>query len=380
MQPDTKLHIMPPSQFSQVSLAALHRLASHKPPPTLHSTIPAPSRASVLLLLYPSRTGTLRVVLTQRSSHLRSFPNQVALPGGHAEPGETAFQTARREAWEEIGLPLGKEFWVRRNGSRSVLEGEQHERGDDHLDGKGRDGRIRMRIEELGELECNVARNGKVVRPCVAVMYPILSSTAPGSILDVSSTHTLPHDGAPAPTTPTSRRMSSIQQKKEGFVETIDLDSLLLPHLQENGEVSNVFTSDLLRFLQRGEGYKSTRARLFNGQEWIMHEFKVSKASSTTGFIPARSTTNNIVKAKTTSKTDVQPPMGAGGEDYYNVWGMTARILVDAARIAFGREPEFSYVKEVGMEKLVEHLVETGKVKGTDIFKGGEKAASPPKL
>lgn len=35
----------------------------------------------------------------------------------------------------------------------------------------------------------------------------------------------------------------------------------------------------------------------------------------------------------------------------YRVWGMTARILVDAARIAYGEDPEFE-VRLIGLKLL----------------------------
>ena len=44
------------------------------------------------------------VILTRRSDSLRSHTGQVALPGGRCDPGETPWQTALREAHEEIGL------------------------------------------------------------------------------------------------------------------------------------------------------------------------------------------------------------------------------------------------------------------------------------
>jgi len=53
------------------------------------------------------------LLLTERASHLRSHSGQVAFPGGKVDPGETAPETALREAQEEIGLepafvePLG---------------------------------------------------------------------------------------------------------------------------------------------------------------------------------------------------------------------------------------------------------------------------------
>jgi 8-oxo-dGTP pyrophosphatase MutT (NUDIX family) len=44
------------------------------------------------------------VILTRRSDNLRNHTGQIALPGGRCDPGETPWQTALREAHEEIGL------------------------------------------------------------------------------------------------------------------------------------------------------------------------------------------------------------------------------------------------------------------------------------
>jgi 8-oxo-dGTP pyrophosphatase MutT (NUDIX family) len=59
--------------------------------------------AAVLAGLIPRPEG-LSVLLTRRSDALRRHSGQVAFPGGRAEAGETPWQTALREAEEEIGL------------------------------------------------------------------------------------------------------------------------------------------------------------------------------------------------------------------------------------------------------------------------------------
>lgn len=47
-----------------------------------------------------------RVLLTRRTDALRQHAGQVSFPGGRAEAGDDGpLGTARREAWEEIGLP-----------------------------------------------------------------------------------------------------------------------------------------------------------------------------------------------------------------------------------------------------------------------------------
>lgn len=47
------------------------------------------------------------VVLTRRAQHLRSHRGEVSFPGGRQEPGETHWETALREAHEEIALDPG---------------------------------------------------------------------------------------------------------------------------------------------------------------------------------------------------------------------------------------------------------------------------------
>jgi 8-oxo-dGTP pyrophosphatase MutT (NUDIX family) len=59
--------------------------------------------AAVLIGLV-EREGGYTVILTRRADTLRSHTGQVAFPGGRCEPGETPWETALREAHEEIGL------------------------------------------------------------------------------------------------------------------------------------------------------------------------------------------------------------------------------------------------------------------------------------
>ena len=76
--------------------------------------------AAVLVPLIERPEG-LSVLLTLRTSHLRSHAGQIALPGGRTDPGETPWETALREAWEEVGLDpklvdvagLSEPFWTR---------------------------------------------------------------------------------------------------------------------------------------------------------------------------------------------------------------------------------------------------------------------------
>jgi len=57
----------------------------------------------VLILLYPE-AGELRFPLIQRSSGLNHHANQIGLPGGALEAGESAIEAALRESREELGI------------------------------------------------------------------------------------------------------------------------------------------------------------------------------------------------------------------------------------------------------------------------------------
>ncbi len=59
--------------------------------------------AAVLIALVEHPAGP-SVILTRRADTLRAHTGQIALPGGRCDPGETPWQTALREAQEEIGL------------------------------------------------------------------------------------------------------------------------------------------------------------------------------------------------------------------------------------------------------------------------------------
>ena len=65
------------------------------------------TEAAVLVPLV-NRAGRLRVLLTQRTSHLDDHAGQISFPGGRVEAGDAGREeTALRETEEEIGLARG---------------------------------------------------------------------------------------------------------------------------------------------------------------------------------------------------------------------------------------------------------------------------------
>lgn len=62
-----------------------------------------PRPGGVLILLYDD-SGVIKFPLIKRPDYAGAHGGQVSLPGGKAEPGEDAVQTALRECEEEIGV------------------------------------------------------------------------------------------------------------------------------------------------------------------------------------------------------------------------------------------------------------------------------------
>ncbi|KAF9449059.1 hypothetical protein P691DRAFT_728642 [Macrolepiota fuliginosa MF-IS2] len=103
-----KLLVDPSSRIAQLtpeSRQCLYRLASYRPQkPTV--TVPRSRRAAVLVALFIGRSGDLYVLLSRRSASLRTYAGDTSLPGGKVDKGDKSIEhTARREAFEEIGLP-----------------------------------------------------------------------------------------------------------------------------------------------------------------------------------------------------------------------------------------------------------------------------------
>lgn len=88
-----------------VDLDRIRRGLDLAPPPRLIrlTGLDPVDEAAVMLPLF-EEDGEAWLVLTRRADHLRRNAGDVAFPGGRCDPGETFEQTARREAFEEIGL------------------------------------------------------------------------------------------------------------------------------------------------------------------------------------------------------------------------------------------------------------------------------------
>ncbi|ORX34002.1 NUDIX hydrolase domain-like protein [Kockovaella imperatae] len=91
------------------SLQCIHRFMEYERVKETRR-FPKNRTAAVAIILFIGRLGDLYVLLSTRAEAMRTFAKDTALPGGKYEPGDKDEEaTARREAFEEIGLPIGYE-------------------------------------------------------------------------------------------------------------------------------------------------------------------------------------------------------------------------------------------------------------------------------
>ena len=261
-----------------------------------------------MLLLFADRQGNLRVLLTLRASNLSSYAGQVSLPGGKADTlTETPFETARREAFEEIGLPV------------------------DYLPSP-------FRVEHLCEFPSHLAVTEQGVRPCVAFLHTDGSMNANKS-------------------SSASRSPTADDGEKSGQGDAVTGESLI-PNLNTS-EVAAVFSCPFHRFIspriEQTQEESPIRYRgqwnNWNGVKWRMHNF----------FIPK--TYLGTTKRKHQEESTNRGVSGDIEESSYKVWGLTARILIDSARIAYDEDPDFEFMEGIGEEPMLQRLWNRGRLK-----------------
>ena len=93
-----------PAEARRPTLDRIRRALALGPLPAKSPLEAVTNSASAVLAPLYEHDGEVWVVLTRRSWHLRSHRGEVSFPGGRQEPGETLWETALREAWEEIDL------------------------------------------------------------------------------------------------------------------------------------------------------------------------------------------------------------------------------------------------------------------------------------
>ena len=249
-----------------------------------------------------------------RSAKLNTYAGQAAFPGGKSDTlEESPWDTARREAFEEIGLPMHEE----------KLRG--------------------FKVEHVCELPANLAKTELGVRPCVAFLSPASTSSATPSVED--------------------KLIPRLDPKEVAAVFTAPFHSFL----------RKTWTGDAPGPMQKdGRPEKWYRGSWTDWHEsrWRMHNFYIPRPPATPSSLlknPAQSTPYSGPEPSTHAGLpdgdDPRPePSALDALTTFRVFGMTARILVDAARVAYGEEPEFEHNSHHGDEEMIGRLLGMGRL------------------
>ena len=153
-------------------------------------------------------------------------------------------------------------------------------------------------IEHLCELPTNLAVTEIGVRPCIAFLHDRSSSD-------------------------------------DGHSE---VEESMIPRLNAK-EVAAVFSAPFHRFLEQETGWYEGSWRHWHDTTWRMHNF----------YVPVPGRNEKSPESETTEKQ-------------YRVWGLTARMAIDAARLAFDEIPEFEHNTHIGDEDIMKRLYGMGKL------------------
>lgn len=194
-----------------------------------------------------------------------------------------------------------------------------------------------FRIEHLCCLPPSLARTHLIVRPCVAFLH---------------ADRRLPDDPAPV------------------------VDDVMIPKLDAR-EVAAVFSAPFYNFLKLEDlppapGETLPEGHWYDGwwhsfkdHPWRVHNFYVPVNNQTVSKPRQRS---GSAQGNLADKLEEEEER----DGRFKVWGMTARMLVDAARLGYAEEPEMEHNKNFGDEAIITHADGLGDL--DDPLQGKEEA------
>jgi hypothetical protein len=162
-------------------------------------------------------------------------------------------------------------------------------------------------------------------------------------------------------------------------------EDVLIPRLDAK-EVAAVFSAPFHNFLKQSDEHVMTdafdygidssgmTAEWYRGlwtdwheSRWRMHNFFVPIAGQTVAWATPGLSSSPAIGSSSLPYRDVPAAkpafrMAKDNLTRFRVFGMTARILVDAARVAYDEEPEFEHNAHFGDEDMIGRLLRIGRL------------------
>ena len=207
----------------------------------------------------------------------------------------------------------------------------------------------------------NLARTELVVRPCVALLHTG-DSTPTSTARSLSPTV----EESLIPRLDAKEVAAVFSAPFHNFLRTTDEEPHPEPASQDGRPQQ---PQHQRRPLPAGNWYEGTWTTWHDSQ-WRMHFFYVPVTHQRV-VKPPPATTKTALPPSSSSEEQTDALDGAGAAEEedalarterYKVWGMTARILVDAATVAYDEKPEFEHNRHFGDERIIEELAAIGRM------------------
>ena len=218
----------------------------------------------------------------------------------------------------------------------------------------------------------NLARTELVVRPCVALLHT-------GDATTTTTTTTTKKPPTTSSPTVEESLIPRLDAKEVAAVFSApfhnflrETDEVLPPAPSTASSEAPAATAPSPRPLPPGNWYEGSWTT-WHDSRWRMHFFYVPVTDQTVvkprvreGGLAALSegeeTTATTTKNGEEEGDGKKKKAGAGELERYKVWGMTARMLVDAATVAYDERPEFEHNRHFGDEGIIETLARMGRM------------------
>lgn len=274
---------------------------------------------------------------------------------------ETPLQTSRREAREEIGLPE----------TNASLPSP-------------------FTVEHLCELPANLAWTELVVRPCVALLHSYDEKTGVNEDPEVSLIPRL--DAREVAAVFTAPFHNFLKQEDE-FLPSSDGEAVEAGSASPGEWYSGVWTEwhqsnwrSKFVICHLCFHMTSCNGSAFVAFHLILNPYHTSGPANTNPvhqfFVPVRDKSVTKPKPRNQAPTQKHAVDKLSQDEHerekagqsttrFRVHGMTARMLVDAARVAYAEEPEFEHNSDFGDEEMITRLMRMGRLSA--VRKKGDK-------
>ncbi|ODV63686.1 8-oxo-dGTP diphosphatase ASCRUDRAFT_78733 [Ascoidea rubescens DSM 1968] len=313
---------------------------------SIYHKLPVSRRSSVLILLFLGKFGEIRVVLTRRSRSLNAFSGQISFPGGKAENGlESEWRTARREAFEEIGLSSNDSYLLNK---------------------------FNIKIENLNYLPCFLSRTFLAVRPCIGIIKNNTTANSIPNLFDEYNVSSLNFTDHLKLNPGESSSVFSIPLRDLYDNKLTDINQLTKINKQNEFIKKRFIKTKWSGINWNYRSYVYPVSNSYNEIEWLDQIENLSSDEEFSDNIPMVNVNGNNNIKQTHENNKIHNSLSNNTDNIAqndtikinDVWGLTANILYELAQITYDGSNYWENKKKnsIGEEELIYYLFKNNQI------------------